>query len=129
MEWPTLVAMLAIVQYLVFGVQVGVARGRYGVAAPATAGHPQFERIHRIHQNTLEQLIVFLPSLWAFSLYIDPLWGAAVGVPYLAGRALYAVSYARNPETRGRGMLLTAVPCHVLLAGGLLGALWSLTRG
>ena len=65
MAFTTIIAMLALVQYLAFGLFVGRARGKFGVDAPATTGHPEFERYFRAHYNTLEQLIVFLPALSA----------------------------------------------------------------
>ena len=53
MHYVELIAMLVVVQYLFFGVQVGRARGRYGVKAPAVSGHEGFERIYRVQMNTL----------------------------------------------------------------------------
>ena len=64
MAWVDIVGLLSVVQLFVFGVLVGRARGRYGVAAPATSGHPVFERYYRVQMNTVESLIVFLPALW-----------------------------------------------------------------
>ena len=43
-------------------VRVGRMRGK--VLAPATSGDPEFEKAFRIHYNTIEQLIMFLPMLW-----------------------------------------------------------------
>ena len=40
MAYVTIIAMLALIEYLYFGVQVGGARGRTGVQAPAVSGHP-----------------------------------------------------------------------------------------
>ena len=59
-----LVTVLALIEYMILGVMVGQARGRYKIEAPATTGDPMFERYFRVHQNTLESLIVFLPALW-----------------------------------------------------------------
>ncbi len=59
-----LIAALALVEYVVFLLQAGQARGRYGVPAPATTGHPVFERYLRVQQNTIEQLVIFLPALF-----------------------------------------------------------------
>ena len=56
----TLVLVLILVQYITFGVKVGGAREKYDIQAPAITGHPEFERYYRVHQNTLEQLIVFI---------------------------------------------------------------------
>ena len=46
MAYVTIIAMLALIEYLYFGVQVGGARGRTGVQAPAVTGDPDFEELH-----------------------------------------------------------------------------------
>ncbi len=97
--------------------------------APATTGDERFERYFRIHYNTLEQLIVFLPSLWVFGYYIGQIWAAGLGVIYLIGRIVYAVSYAREPSRRGPGVLISMLPCWVLVLGGLIGAAWKFLAG
>jgi uncharacterized membrane protein YecN with MAPEG domain len=124
--WVTIVAMLALVQYIVLGGLVGRARGQYGIEAPATTGHPLFERAYRIHQNTLEQLIVFLPALVAFASFVDAFWGAIVGVVYLIGRTWYAAGYQADPAKRGPGMMVTFLANTVLVLGGLIGAVLAL---
>ena len=40
MAWVDLVALLAIIQLVVFGVLVGWARGRYAIAAPTSCLWP-----------------------------------------------------------------------------------------
>jgi hypothetical protein len=122
MAYVDIVTALAVLQFIVFGYRVGAARGRYKVAAPAVAGHEVFERVFRVQQNTLEQLIAFLPSLYVFSHYWGPYWGAALGVVYLIGRELYAYTYVRDPAKREVGFVLTALPVMILLVGGLIGA-------
>ena len=57
MALVALVAMLAIAEYLYFTVQVGRARVRTGVKAPAVSGVDEFERYFRVQQNTIEQLV------------------------------------------------------------------------
>ena len=59
-----IVTCLALAPYFAFSWKVGRARAKYKIAAPATVGHPDFERIFRVHQNTLENLMIFLPGLW-----------------------------------------------------------------
>ena len=56
MPYVAIVTVLALLEYQFFGIMVGRARGRYGIAAPATTGHEVFERHFRVHMNTLEQL-------------------------------------------------------------------------
>ncbi len=90
MELVVIVTALAIIEYIILGVQVGQARGKYGVEAPATTGHPIFERYFRVHQNTLEQMPVFLPGLWLFAYYVNPTIAAGLGLVFIAARAIYA---------------------------------------
>jgi len=122
MAYVDIVTALAILQFIVFGIKVGRARGRYGVKAPATTGHEVFERHFRVQQNTLEQMIVLIPGLYLFSRYFDPVWAAALGVLYLVGREIYAAGYVRDPAKRGAGYGLSAMPTLFLVIGGLTGA-------
>jgi glutathione S-transferase len=123
MDWVTLVAMLALLQYMFFGIKVGQARGKYGVKAPATTGNEIFERYFRVHQNTLEQLVVFLPALVAFANLISPMWAAIVGAVYLVGRFVYYALYIADPEKRGFGVLITMLANFVLVIGAIVGAI------
>jgi glutathione S-transferase len=129
MAYVDIVTVLAILQFIVFGFKVGGARGKYGVKAPATTGNEIFERLFRIQQNTLEQLVGFIPGIYLFSRYINPLWAAALGVIYLVGREIYAASYARDPGKRSLGFGLSFLPVVALLTGGLIGAVWHLVHG
>jgi uncharacterized membrane protein YecN with MAPEG domain len=119
-----MVTMLALLEFMYFGGKVGAARGKYGVSAPATTGNEHFERAYRIHYNTLEQLIVFLPSLWAFAFYIHDLAAAALGVIFLVGRMLYSIAYTKEPGTRTVGMMMSFIPTVILLLGAFFGAAW-----
>ena len=123
MALVTIVAMLAIVQYAYFGFKVGQARGRYGVNAPAVSGNEQFERHFRVHQNTLENLMLLVPGICAFGYFVSDLWGAVLGVVFIAGRFLYDYLYIKDPEKRSPGVLLSFIPALVLVVGGLIGAL------
>jgi hypothetical protein len=122
MAYVDIVAALAVIQFIVFGFKVGVARAKYGVKAPAISGNPIFERFFRVQQNTLEQLICLVPGLYLFSRYWNPLWAAALGALYLVGREIYAASYVKDPAKRGPGYGLTFLPVMILIAGGLIGA-------
>jgi glutathione S-transferase len=122
MAYVDIVTALALLQYIVFGFKVGRARGRYGVKAPAVAGNEIFERLFRVQQNTLEQLIAFVPGLYLFSHYFNPLIAAVLGLVYLVGREVFAVSYVKEPAKREVGYALTFLPTVILILGGLFGA-------
>src|ERR1700676_1921725 len=120
-SFPALVSVLALVLYIAVFAEAGRVRHRFDVKAPAVTGPPEFERAFRVQQNTLEQLVWFIPALWLFALYVSPLWGGVIGLVWIAGRAHYAVSYYRDPETRGPGFLLGFASPAVLLVGALIG--------
>jgi glutathione S-transferase len=126
MAYVDIVTALALLQFIVFGFKVGRARGRYGVKAPAISGNETFERYFRVQQNTLEQLIVFLPGLYLFSHYYSPLVAAGIGVIYLIGREVYAMTYVQDPAKREIGYGLTFLPTVILVLGGLFGAVRAL---
>jgi len=124
-DWLALVSLAAIIQYFYFGVLVGRARSRTGISAPAVTGDPVFERTFRVHQNTLEQLVTFLPAAFLFGRYVSPGLAAVLGVAYLIGRGLYAAGYIRDAQQRGPGFLVTVVAQMLLVVGAVLGALRS----
>ena len=123
MELCAVVACFALLEYLLFVIGCGRARGQYGVPAPATTGHPIFERHLRVQENTLEQIVVFLPALFLFAKYVSPVWGAGVGLVFIVGRGLYARAYIREPSKRGPGFALTLGANVALTFGALIGAL------
>jgi glutathione S-transferase len=121
--YPALATCLAMLVYAWSIFLCGRARGTYGVKAPAVTGHPEFEKRFRAQQNTLEQLMLFLPSLWVFSLVVSPLWGGLVGLGFVLGRILYVASYIRDPASRDAGFVIGSVAVAILLLGGLGGVL------
>ncbi len=121
--YPAVVTSLALLIYGWNFASAGAARGKHKIMAPATTGHPEFERKLRIQQNMLEQLIVFIPALWIFSLTVNVLVGAALGLIFIIGRIIYSISYANDPATRSLGFGLGILPTLILLIGGLIGAI------
>ncbi|MFT7138396.1 MAG: putative membrane protein YecN with MAPEG domain [Candidatus Azotimanducaceae bacterium] len=124
MALVTMVTMLALLEFLYFGMKVGAARGKYDVKAPATTGNEHFERAYRVHYNTLEQLVIFLPALWAFAFYVNDLAAAGLGVIFLVGRMIYSIAYTKDPASRGLGMMLSFIPSLIMLLGAFFGAGW-----
>lgn len=122
MELVAVVIVLALLEFVAFGALVGRARGRYGVKAPATGGHEIFDRYFRVHYNTMEMLVVFVPAIWLFGLYVSPGWGALLGAVFLVGRILYLRGYVADPSKREFGFGLSVLPVVILLVGALVGA-------
>jgi glutathione S-transferase len=124
MDHATLIVLLALLQYVFFTARVGLARGKYNVNAPACEGDEAWNRLFRVQQNTLEQLIVFVPATYAFAYYLSELWVLLPGLFFIIGRFLYSAEYVKDPKTRTPGMGLTLLANVVLV----LGALFALLR-
>ena len=121
-----LVVGLALVEFLLFGLAVARARARYNVPAPAMSGNEVFERYFRVQMNTLEQLVIFIPSLLIFSRYVNAYAGAALGVLFIIGRLVYFRGYVQSPAKRHVGFLLTACANVPLLSGAIIGSIYAL---
>ena len=128
MELVGLVVLLALVEYQVFSFKVGMARGKYDIKAPAITGHEVFDRYYRVHMNTLEQLIVFIPAILVFSYFGNPTYAAGLGAIYLVGRIIYYVSYVNDPAKRGLGFIVGWIPTVLLVLGGLISVVVQIVR-
>ncbi|MDG3440126.1 MAPEG family protein [Nitrospirillum amazonense] len=119
--WTGLVTLLALFVYFWTIGQVSRARTRHGVEAPSVDGPPAFQRVLRVQVNTLEQIVLFLPSLWLFA----NIWGdhqaAVIGLAWPIGRVLYAVTYYADAKKRAAGFGLALFGTSVLLVGSLIG--------
>lgn len=123
MALVTLVIALALLEYFVFGMLVGRARLKYDVKAPATSGHPTFDRTYRVHQNTLEQLAVFIPCMWIFGTHVSATIAAGLGCAFIVGRVIYLRAYVADPASRSLGFAVGALAQIVLLLGAVVGSL------
>lgn len=123
MRFTILATFAALLTYCWFLLKVGQARKKFGVEAPKTTGNTDFERVFRVQQNTVEQMVLFLPSLWIFGFYVSDMLAGLLGLGWTAARALYAAEYYTDAKTRGPGAALTFLIGIVLLVGGTIGAL------
>ncbi|MGB0135432.1 MAPEG family protein [Dokdonella sp.] len=128
MALVNLLVLLAVIQFIYFGVRVGSARQKYGVSAPATTGHEIFERYYRVQMNTLELLIMLVPCVWIASAYWNPMFVAAMIGIYLIGRMIYLSGYVADPKKRDKGFLISILPIFVLLVAGFAGAVMSFIK-
>ena len=121
MEYATLVVTLALLQYMYFVGRTGYMRGKHGIKAPATTGHEMFERAYRVQQNTLEELIIFVPGTFAYATFTSEFGVLLPGALFLLGRAWYGAAYMKEPSKRGPGFGLTMLSNVWLLVGTLIG--------
>lgn len=126
-RYTALVTLLAVAFYFFLATRVAAARGRFGVELPATTGHPDFERVFRVHQNTLEWMPIFLPLLWLCALYLSDLAAAALGLVWIGGRVAYFTGYSKAVEKRLPGFLIQVAASALLFVGALAGIVthWS----
>jgi len=120
---PALVTLGVVVLLFVAAINVGRARAKHGVPAPATSGNAEFERVFRVQMNTFENALMFLPALWIFAAFVSELWAASLGVVWLASRVWYALAYQKAAALRGPPFGLSVLVITVLLLGGLWGVL------
>ena len=119
MEYVVAVVMLALLQYTWFGIEVGRARGRFELPAPATTGHENFERFFRAHQNTTEQLVVFLPAIFACAYLVNETLAAAMGLLFVIGRLMYFRGYTNPEKSRSLGFGLGLIANTVMILATL----------
>ncbi len=122
MELVAIVIILALVEYFAFGILVGRARAKYDIKAPAISGDPIFERYYRVHQNTLEQLAIFLPAIVIYGVYGNPTYAAGLGMVFIIGRIVYLRGYVSDPGARGTGFAIGFLATVALLVAGLFSA-------
>jgi len=120
-----LVTILILILYAVTGVIVTRMRHKHSISAPATTGHPEFERAFRVQMNTLEHLPVVLPLLWLTAIFFSPypLIAPILGVVWIIGRAVYIQAYLAAAGKRGPGFGICAVVEILLLLLALAGVI------
>lgn len=126
MAYIHLVIVAAFIQFIVYGMRVSALRSKHGVKAPMQTGHPEFERMNRVHLNTLEQLVVWTPLMMLAGQYRDPRQVALIGLLFLVGREVYRVRYLADPRSRTLGFAIGGASTALLLVIVIWGALRSL---
>jgi glutathione S-transferase len=117
----SLVTIAALLVLVVVTLNVGRSRVKFGIKAPQMSGDPAFERAVRVHQNTLEQIVIFLPALWLFANFVQPIAAAILGSIWVIGRILYAWGYYQAAEKRGPGFGIAFLATVILLLGSIGG--------
>lgn len=100
---------------------VSRARYKYKIQAPAVTGNKVFERIYRVQMNTLENFVIFIPSLWLYAIYMSDKGAGVAGLLWIVGRVWYADSYEKDAKKRGPGFLISMLITMGLWLGAVYG--------
>jgi glutathione S-transferase len=127
--YTSLITLLTVL--LMFGLtfNVGRARGKYLVKAPAVTGHKLFERAYRIQLNTIENVLMFLPALWLYAIFIGDKGAGDSGLIWLIARVWYAIAYQQNPAKRGLGFIISILVIAGLWTGAAYGIFHQYIKG
>lgn len=119
-----MITLFVVLLMFATALNVGRARGLYGIKAPATSGHEMFDRAFRVQMNTLESAVVMLPALWLYAGFLGDRGAAITGAIWLVARVWYAIAYQRDPKTRSAAFGIS----FLAFAGLWLGALYGVMR-
>jgi len=119
----SLATLLAVALMFWTAINVGKARAKYEVKAPATSGHEMFDRAYRIQMNTLESAMLLLPSMWIYAGLVGDLGAGVSGAIWITGRIWYALAYQQDPAKRGPGFGISFLAIAGMWAGGLWAAI------
>lgn len=123
MKYTALVTIAATLFTLIVSLRVGGMRPKKHIDAPATTGDEEFERAFRVHYNTIEQLVIFLPALWLAVAVLGDTWTGAIGAVWVIGRIIYSRAYMADPSGRAPGIVITMLPTAVLTGAALWGVI------
>lgn len=123
MQWTAWATLAALAVYLWISANVGRARGKYKVNAPAVEGPPEFNRVMRVQANTVEAMALFLPALWLCAYFLGDRWAALGGAVWCIGRIVYAQAYYRDAAKRTAGFGITMLASFGLMVGAAAGLL------
>jgi glutathione S-transferase len=119
--YTAIVTLLAVAFYFFLATRVAVAHGKFDVKLPATTGNFHFERVFRVHMNTLEWMPTFLVPLWLCAIYLNDIAAALLGLVWIGGRILYFAGYSKAVEKRLPGFFIQSTACALLFVGALVG--------
>jgi glutathione S-transferase len=128
-NYTAIVTLLAIALYFFLATRVAAARAKFGVKHPAITGNPDFERIFRVHMNTLEWMPTFLVPLWLCAIYLSDVGAAILGLVWIAGRIAYFLGYRAAVEKRLSGFFIQGAACLLLFIGAAVGVIMRLVSG
>ena len=115
------VTLLAVLITTLFAIHVSRVRRSQNVPPPAITGSGEFERILRVHANTVESMVMLLPSLWLAALYFQGWWAPILGLVWCLGRVVYAFVYGSESKQRFPGFAPTIFSTIILWILAVMG--------
>ena len=112
--------VLAVLISVGTGILVARVRRRVNIWPPVMTGAPDLERAVRVQGNTLEQFVIFVPSLWLAALYFPGWYAPALGLVWCLGRVIYVWLYM-NGKNRIVGFSLTVYSTLLLVILAVIG--------
>uniref|UniRef100_A0A9L0JL27 Microsomal glutathione S-transferase 2 n=1 Tax=Equus asinus TaxID=9793 RepID=A0A9L0JL27_EQUAS len=99
------VSLLSACQQSYFAFQVGRARLKYKIMPPAVSGSPEFDRIFRAQQNSVEFYPAFMITLWMAGWYFNQVFATCLGLVYIYARHQYFWGYSEAANKRSKFFL------------------------
>ena len=116
-----IVSSLAVLLTYLTMLKAGLGRIKYKVVAPSHDGPDDYVRMVRVHRNTIEHVVLFLPSMWLFAFAVDPLWAAGIGIIWPIARTFYALGYYADAPKRMTPLLVSMPVLYIFMVGSLIG--------
>lgn len=121
MQWTAWATLAVLIMYFWIFANVGRARKKFGIAAPVMDGPRDFQSVLRVHANTVEQLVFFLPALWLCAYFFSDRWAALGGAVWIVGRILFALGYYKDPAKRELGFGINLLANFALIIAAAVG--------
>jgi glutathione S-transferase len=128
--FPALATIVAVIVYFSQSFFVATGRSKYNVPVPKTMGvNDDFDRVWRVHYNTLEQMPIFLPLMWIFALTVSSFYAFVFGILWSIGRIAYMVGYYKSVKGRHNPIeMLSSVSVLVFVVGSLWAVISTLVK-
>jgi glutathione S-transferase len=122
----TLALAAALIVYAWISINVGRARAQFGVPAPQSGGHPEFDKRYRVQMNTVEQSVLLMPGVLLGTPVLGDMFAGALVATWALGRVLFALAYYKDPAKRSLGFAMTFIPGLMLVVAAAKGAVSAL---
>jgi glutathione S-transferase len=121
-----LVTLVALGVYFMTILNIRRVRIKYRIMPPLVEGPEEFQRAFRTQMNTIEQLIIFFPSLWLAAVSIGDVLAAAIGLLWPLARLIYMRGYMAADKRRFKGFVAALAVSITLYVAAMIGMIASL---